>query len=175
MKRTQLMKRAIAIGIVGTIALGESVPSLAAPVLSSTAVVKTTAPNMLDQVRVRRRAIGAGVALGVLGAVAGIAAARSQYYYRPGFYGPGYYGPSYYGPSYYGPGYYGPYGGYPYPYGYGYGYNYNRSGALAAGAAVGVIGAIIATAAARNPRLYRGGRYQPYGYYYNYNDPHSPW
>ena len=124
---------------------------------------------MVDQVRYRR-AIGPAVALGVLGAVAG-AALQNRYYYGSGYYGsgyaPGYYGgyggPGYYG-GYAGPGYYGPYGAYPYPYGYnyyGYGYGYDRSGAVAAGAAVGAIGAIIG-AAARNPGAYRWGGYQYY-------------
>ena len=95
MKKTQLLKRAITIGIVGAMVLCETVPSLAAPVPSSAAIVKTTAPNMLDQVRSRRgRAIGAGVALGVIGALAGAAAAQNQGYYGPGYYGPGYYGPA---------------------------------------------------------------------------------
>lgn len=100
MKKTQLLKRAITIGIVGAMVLCETVPSLAAPVPSSAAIVKTTAPNMLDQVSSRRgRAIGAGVALGVIGALAGAAAAQNQGYYGPGYYGPGYYGPGYYGPA----------------------------------------------------------------------------
>ena len=75
MKAPQSMKRAIAIGIVGAMAICETVPASAAPVLSSTALVKIAAPNMLDQVRVRR-AIGAGAALGVLGALAGVAASK---------------------------------------------------------------------------------------------------
>ena len=84
MKKTLLLKRAIAIGIVGAMVLCETVPSFAAPVPSSAAIVKTTAPNMLDQVRSRRgRAIGAGVALGVIGALAGAAAAQNQGYYGP--------------------------------------------------------------------------------------------
>ena len=120
MNAKQLMKRTIAAGIVGAMALCETIPAVAAPVPSSTVIVKTTAPNALNQVRARRGrggAIGAGVALGVIGALAGAAAAQNQYYGDPGYYGgPGYYGdPGYYGgpgyvvsPGYYGPGYYDP-------------------------------------------------------------------
>lgn len=172
MKTACVMRRTLAIGAIGAIALFETVPAAAAPVLTSTAVVKTTAPEMIDQVRVRRR-VGTAAAIGLLGAVVGAAATTNQYYYGPG---PGYYGPGYYGPGYYGgTGYYGPYGGYPYPYGYGYGsgygygYGYDRSGAAVAGA---MIGAIIGTAVAQNPRLYRPGR-QPYGYYAP--DPQRVW
>ena len=80
-------------------------PSFAAPVPSSIVAVKTAAPDILDQVRARRGrggAIGAGVVLGVIGAVAGAAAAQNQYYYDPGYYGgPGYdVDPGYYGPAY---------------------------------------------------------------------------
>ena len=46
-------------------------------------------------------AIGAGVALGVLGIIAGAAAAQSNpYYYQPGYYGSGYYEPGYPAPIY---------------------------------------------------------------------------
>ena len=112
MNAKQLMKRAIAIGIVGTIAFCETVPAIAAPVPSSTVIVKTAAPNMLEQVRVRRGRrgpFGPGFAFGVIGTIAAIAA-QSQYYQAdPGYYvGPGYYaGPGYYvEPGYAGPGYY---------------------------------------------------------------------
>ena len=115
MNAKHLMKRAIAAGIVGAMAFCEAVPAIAAPVPSSTVVVKTMAPNALDQVRARRGrggAIGAGAVLGVIGAIAGAAAAQNQYYPDPGHYGgPAYYGgPGYdVGPgSYGGPGYYGP-------------------------------------------------------------------
>ena len=117
MERTQLMKRAIVIGIVGAMVFCETVPSFAVPVFSSTALVKTTAPEVIDQVRARRRGgrnnIGPAIALGMFGVVAG-AIAQSQYNYGPGYYGPGYGyygpGPGYYapGPGYYGPGYYAP-------------------------------------------------------------------
>jgi len=148
MKRTQLLKRTIASGIVGAMVLCETVPAFAAPVFSSTAIVKTTAPNMLDQVRSRRgRAIGAGVALGMIGALAGAAAAQNQgYYYGPGYYGPGYYGGPY-GPGYYGPGYYG--------YGY-YDPGYDPGAAIALGV-IGAAAGAIAGAPYRTPRLRRGG------------------
>ena len=61
--------------------------------------------------------------------------------------------------GYYG-GYYGP------RYGYGYGYRRNVGGALAAGAALGLIGGAIAASAA--PRYYD---YQAYGGYYGYGRP----
>ncbi len=146
MNRTQSMKRAIVIGIVGAMVLCEAVPSFAAPVPSSTAIVKASAPNMIDQVRSRRgRAVGPGVALGVIGAMVGAATVRNQYYYGgPGYYAPGYYG----GPVYYGPGYYGGYD-------YGYGYRYDPG----PGIALGVIGAAagaIAAAPYRTPRLGHG-------------------
>jgi hypothetical protein len=113
MKGAPSLKRAIAIGIVGAMAFCEITPSFAAPVFSSAAIVATTAPNMIDQVRSRRgRAVGAGIALGVIGGMIGAAAAQNQGYYGPGYYGgPGYNGPGYYGPGY-APGYY--YGGYDY-------------------------------------------------------------
>ncbi len=128
MKRTQLMKRAIMIAAAGTLVFGDTVPAIAAPVLSGTATVKMAAPDMLDQVRIRRGrgpAIGAGVVLGVIGAMGGAAAARNRYYYSPGYYDPGYYG----GPVYYGSPYYG--------YGYDGGYAYDP----VPGIALGVIGA----------------------------------
>ncbi|MGZ5864559.1 MAG: hypothetical protein ACXWKC_04195 [Xanthobacteraceae bacterium] len=168
MKVSQSIKRAIAIGVVGAMAICEILPASAAPVLSSTVLVKAATPDVVDQVRYYRRAIGPAIALGVLGAVAG-AALQNQNYYSSGYYGSGYYGPGYYG-GYGGPGYYGPSGAYPYPYGYnnyGYGYGYDRSGAVAAGAALGAVGAIIG-AASRNPRAYRWGRYQ-------YHDPLRVW
>jgi hypothetical protein len=113
MKRTQLMKRAVVIGIVGAMAFCETVPSFATPVFSSTALMKTTAPDVIDQVRARRRGggnnIAPAIALGMFGIVAG-AIAQSQYNYGPGYYGPGYApAPGYYGPV---PGYYGPGPGY---------------------------------------------------------------
>jgi len=136
MKMKQSMKRAIVIGIAGAIAFGEAAPSFAAPVPSSTVAVKTTAPDMVDQVRSRRsRAVGAGVALGVIGAMVGAAAAQNQYYYGgPGYYAPGYYG----GPVYYGPGYYGGDD-------YGYGYRYDPGPAIALGIVGAAAGAMTAT------------------------------
>ena len=147
MTRTQLLKRAVAIGIVGAMVLAETVPAFAAPVFSSTTVVKTTAPNMFDQVRSRRgRVIGAGVALGVIGALAGAAAAQNQgYYYGPGYYGPDYYGGPY-GAGYYAPGYYGDY----------YDPGYDPGAAMALGV-IGAAAGAIAAAPYRAPGLRRGG------------------
>jgi hypothetical protein len=113
MHASHLMKQAVTIAAVGVIALGEMVPAIAAPVFSSTVGVKMAAPELVGQVRFRGRgaAIGAGVALGVIGAVAGAAAAQNSYY-GPGYYGPGYAGyyndPGYYGTGYYGSAAYGP-------------------------------------------------------------------
>jgi hypothetical protein len=165
MKASQSIKRAIAIGVVGAMAICEILPASAAPVLSSTALVKATTPDVVDHVRYRR-AIGPAIALGVIGAVA-VAALQNRYYYSSGYYGTGYYWPGYYG-GYGGPGYYGPVGAYPYPYGYnyGYGYGYDRSGAVAAGAALGAVGAILGAASRNPPRAYPWGRYQ-------YHDPQS--
>jgi hypothetical protein len=108
--KKQLMMRAVTIAAAGAIALVDLVPAVAAPVLSSTAMVKSTAPDMLGQVRWRggrRGFAGVGIGLGVLGAVAGIAGARS-YDYGPAYYGGGpYYGGASYGTPYYGSPYYG--------------------------------------------------------------------
>jgi hypothetical protein len=65
MNKTQLVKRAIVISIAGAMVISDAVPSFAAPVPSSTAIVKTSAPDMLDHVRSRRsQRVGAGIALG---------------------------------------------------------------------------------------------------------------
>jgi hypothetical protein len=106
----------LSIGMAAAITLGGTIPSWAAPVLSSTAVVGTTAPTDVSNVyyrgHYRGRGVGPGLALGALGLVgAGIAASayRNNYYDNRGYgydrsYGyeqnPGYYGPGYYGPGY---------------------------------------------------------------------------
>ena len=114
-------KRAIVIGLAAAIAFGTTIPSSAAPVLSSTATVGATAPTDVSSVYYRHyrgRGVGAGLALGALGLVgAGIAASA----YRNNYYDRGYYRRGY-GPSYgyeQDPGYYGYYGR-----GYGSGYRY---------------------------------------------------
>jgi hypothetical protein len=138
MNTKQLMLRAVTIAAAGAIAFVDVVPVIAAPVLSSTATVKMAAPDMLDQVRVRRGrggAVGAGIALGVLGAVAGAAAASRSYDNGPGYYdAPGYNN----GPAYYGEYDGGPYYGRPY---YG-GYSYDPGPAVALGVIGGVAGAM---------------------------------
>lgn len=158
MNRKQLMMRAVTIAAAGAIACADVAPVIAAPVLSSTATLKTAAPDMLDQVRVRRArrgAVGAGIALGVLGTVAGAAAASRSYDYGPRYYAPGYYGgPAYYGAGYYGTGYYGE------PY---YGRRYYRRYTYDPGPAValGVIGAVagaMAVAPGYAPRTSQRGR-----------------
>ena len=90
MNTTWLVKRAIVIGIAGAMVLSEAVPAFAAPVPSSTAIVKSSAPDMIEHVRSRRgQRIGAGVALGVIGALVGAAAVQNQYYYGSGLLRPG--------------------------------------------------------------------------------------
>jgi hypothetical protein len=106
----------LSIGMAAAITLGGTIPSWAAPVLSSTAVVGTTAPTDVSNVYYRGhhrgRGVGPGLALGAIGLVgAGIAASayRNNYYDNRGYgydrsYGyeqnPGYYGPGYYSPGY---------------------------------------------------------------------------
>ena len=106
----------LSVGMAAAITLGGTIPSLAAPVLSSTAVVGTTVPTDVSNVyyrgHYRGRGVGPGLALGAIGLVgAGIAAStyRNNYYDNRGYgydrsygYGqnPGYYGPGYYGPGY---------------------------------------------------------------------------
>jgi hypothetical protein len=109
-------KRAIVIGLAAAITFGTTLPSSAAPVLSSTAIVGATAPTDVSNVYYRHyRGLGVGLALGLVGA--GIAAST----YRNNYYDRGYYSRGY-GPSYgyeQDPGYYGYYGR-----GYGSGYRY---------------------------------------------------
>lgn len=153
MNTKQMMMRAVTIAAAGAIAFVDVAPVIAAPVLSSTATVKMAVPDMLDQVRVRRGrrgAIGAGIALGVIGAVAGAAAASRSYDYGPGYYAPGYYG----GPAYYGTGYYGePYYGRRY---YG-GYTYDPGPAVALGV-IGAVAGAMAVAPGYAPRVVQRGR-----------------
>ena len=106
--------RVVSIGMAAAIACGATIPSWAAPVLSSTAIVGTTAPSDVSNVyyrgHYRGRGVGAGLALGAVGLVgAGIAASayRNNYYDNRGYYRRGYdrsYGyeqnPDYYGPGY---------------------------------------------------------------------------
>lgn len=143
MTARHILKHAVTIAAAGAIACVDLAPAIAAPVPTSTAIVKAAAPDMLDQVRVRRGrrgAVGAGIAFGMIGAMAGIAAAnRYNYGYGYGYYGPDYYGdPGYYGSPYYGRGYYG-------------GYAYDPGPAIA----LGVIGAA-AGAIAGAPGIRRG-------------------
>ncbi len=116
----QTIRLTVAVALFGAAMLGSVLPSEAAPVLPSTALLKQAASSSgVTEVYYRRhyrgrhyrrhyrgryyRAPGAGIGLGILGAAAGAAAY--------GAYGPGYYGPGY-APGYYAPGYYGS----PYPY-----------------------------------------------------------
>jgi len=112
----QTIRQAVVTAIAGAVALGAVTSSWAAPVSSSTTIVKESAPPSVSDVRYRGggryyRNNSAGVALGVLGIVGAVAGAAA---YGNGYYGggPGYYRQGYYG----GPqGYYGaPNGGYAY-------------------------------------------------------------
>jgi len=108
------MVRVVSIGMAAAITCGATIPSWAVPVLSSTAIVGTTAPSDVSNVyyrgHYRGRGVGAGLALGAIGLVgAGIAAStyRNNYYDDRGYYRRGYnrsYGyeqnPGYYGPGY---------------------------------------------------------------------------
>src|SRR5579864_2714478 len=83
-------KRAIVIGLATAITFGTTLPSSAAPVLSSTAIVGATAPTDVSNVYYRHyRGRGVGLGLGLVGA--GIAASvyRNNYYDR-GYYRRGY-------------------------------------------------------------------------------------
>ena len=107
------MNRAIVIAVASAVALGAVSPSWAAPVLSSTTVVKETAPSAVSHVRYRGnrghyyRNSGAGIALGVLGVVGAVAGAAAYgngygngYYDEPGYARQGYYGGGYDGYAY---------------------------------------------------------------------------
>jgi hypothetical protein len=99
---TRMTKYLLAVGVAGTMAIGAANPSLAAPVMSSTAAVKSTAPTPIENVRFRHFGPGAfigGLALGLAGA-----ALASPYYYGPPAYAYDY-GPTYYQYEYVTPGY----------------------------------------------------------------------
>src|ERR1700674_5322087 len=105
-----MTKQAIAMTIAGAIVFGAATPLWAAPALLNPGAVKAAATTDLIDIRYRGRgygpAIGAAVALGIVGA----AIASHQGY------GPAYYG---HGPGYYDQGYYGEPGYAPAPYAYG--------------------------------------------------------
>ncbi len=103
----QTRKCTIAAALFGAAMLGSILPSEAAPTSPSTALLtQAKSSSGVTEVYYRRhyrsrgyrRAPGAAIGLGILGAAAGAAAY--------GAYGPGYYGPGY-APGYYAPGYYG--------------------------------------------------------------------
>jgi hypothetical protein len=104
---TRTAKTAIAAGLAGALTMATTAPTWAAPVLSSTAAVKTADPLPTTEVRYWHHGFGPGAAIGGLAlGLAGAAVAAPYYGYGYPGYGPGYaYGPGYYG---YGPGYYGP-------------------------------------------------------------------
>lgn len=104
---TRTARTAIAFGLAGALTMATAAPTLAAPVLSNTATVKTEAPLRTTEVRYWHHGFGPGAAIGGLAlGLAGAALAAPYYGYGYGYpgyaYGPGYYG---YGPGYYGPGY----------------------------------------------------------------------
>jgi hypothetical protein len=121
MSRYSLIQRMITVGLAGALLMSIADSAGAAPVLSSTAGIKSAAAPMAEDAQWRGRWGGRGwrggwggaVAAGVIGGLALGAIASAPYSY----YG---YGPSYgYAPYGYAPTYYGYYGA---PYGYGYGY-----------------------------------------------------
>jgi len=103
-------KYAIAVALFGAAMLGSVLPSGAAPISPSTALLTQAASSSaVTEVYYRRhyrgrgyyRAPGAAIGLGILGAAAGAAAYGAYGAYGPGYYGPGY-APGYYAPDYYG-------------------------------------------------------------------------
>jgi hypothetical protein len=103
--------RVVSIGVAAAITFGGTIPSWAAPVLSSTAIVGAAAPTDVSNVYYRGhhrgRGVGAGLALGLVGAGIAASAYRNNYYDNRGYYRRGYdrsYGyeqsPDYYGPGY---------------------------------------------------------------------------
>jgi hypothetical protein len=83
------MKTAIALGIAGTLAIAAT-PGFAAPLHTSTATVKSAAPERVTDVQWRRHhRFGPGVAAGaIIGGTAAIIAGAAT---APRYYGPGYY------------------------------------------------------------------------------------
>jgi len=115
----QTMKCSLAVALFAAAMLGSVLPSGAAPISPSAALLKQAASSSgVTEVYYRRHyrgrgyygAPGAAIGLGILGAAAGVAAYGA---YGPGYYGPGYapgYAPGYYGGPYpYRRQYYAPY------------------------------------------------------------------
>ena len=110
MRTRHLIPWTAAIVVAGMLATAAT-PAAAAPVPSSTVLIKSTIVSDVSEVRYRgRRGGGAGVAAGLAaGLIIGGLIASSPYHYGgpayyygpPGFYPPGYYGPIY--RRYYGP------------------------------------------------------------------------
>jgi hypothetical protein len=102
---TSIRKYVFGVGISCALAISFTSPSQAFPVLTNTATVNSSMPNMVTDVRYYGRGYGGryygrgygygGVAAGVIGglaagAIIGSAVANSGYYYGPGYsYGPG--------------------------------------------------------------------------------------
>jgi hypothetical protein len=118
-QETIMNKKLLAIGFASALAIGAASPSVAAPVMSSTNVVKAAPDHVVDVQWRRHRHVGPGLAAGaIIGATAGIiaGAAAAPYYRDP--YGPYYYeapvasydySDTYYAPQYVAPapGFYG--------------------------------------------------------------------
>ena len=101
MRTRHMFRWTAAFGVAGLIAVAAT-PASAAPVPSSTALVKSAVASDVSEVRWRGHRHGGGIAAGLATGLllGGIIASQQQYYYGPGYYygPPVYYGP----PAYYG-------------------------------------------------------------------------
>lgn len=104
MRTISIGQRAIAFGVAGMLSLAVVAPTWAAPVPSSTAVIKSVAAGDVVNVGWRGRGFGRGIGAGIaagaaLGIIAGIAGARPYYYdYAPAYADPYYAAPYYSAP-----------------------------------------------------------------------------
>lgn len=101
MRTISIRRRAIMVATVGALSLSV-MPTWAAPVPSSTALIKSVAATNVVDVGWRGRGFGRGIGAGIaagaaLGIIAGIAQSRPYYYYDPvPAYGAPYYADPYY-------------------------------------------------------------------------------
>jgi len=88
---TRTATPAIACGLAGALTIATAAPTVAAPVLSNTAAVKTAAPRQTTEVRYRHHGFGPGAAIGGLAlGLAGAALAAPYYGYGHDYPGYGY-------------------------------------------------------------------------------------